>query len=252
MTNLTKRTTMKWLLVGLVVLAAVGAAGSAIARSGPTGAGPDPAAEVLARIGSSRLAAISAGPGTAIVEARASEAGADSARSLWYGTIAGAAIAQSAGSSSVSRRVVDVNGTVLAEENDAVATGGPDAFRPLDRSAADVVRAVRARAESLGARLLSAHYVRLFGGTAELVVQPDDPAAFVASGGANLAALLGDLGDNQRPYLVTVVDRNGEPLLVLGYTPAVGGGIGQGIGWQAPQAASDAIWGATDMSHRLP
>lgn len=252
MTNLTKRTTMKWLLVGLVVLVAVGAAGSAIARSGPTGAGADPAADVLARVGSSRLAAISAGAGNAIVEARASAAGADSARSLWYGTIAGAAIAQSAGSNSVSRRVVDANGAVLTEENDAVATGGPDAFRPLDRSAADIVRAVRARAESLGARLLSAHYVRLFGGTAELVVQPDDPAAFVASGGANLAALLGDLGDNQRPYLVTVVDRDGEPLFVLGYTPAVGGSIGQGIGWQAPQTVSDAIWGATDQSHRLP
>lgn len=252
MMNLTKHTTMKWLLVAVVVLVAVGAAGTAIARSGPTGAGPDPAADVLARIGSSRVAAVSAGAGSATIEARASEGGADSARSLWYGTIAGAAIAQNAGANSVSRRVLDPNGAVLAEENDAVSTGGPDAFRPLDRSAADVVQAARARAESLGARLLSAHYIRLFGGTAELVVQPDDPAAFVASGGANLAALLGDLGDNQRPYLVTVVDRDGAPLLVLGYTPAVGGGIGQGIGWQAPQTDSDAIWGATDLSNRLP
>jgi hypothetical protein len=52
--------------------------------------------------------------------------------------------------------------------------------------------------------------------------------------------------------LVTIVDGKGKPMLVLGYTPAVGGGTGQGIGWQAPQANSDAIWGATKPAHRLP
>lgn len=242
---------MKWLVVGLVVLAAaVVTAGTAIART--SGNGPDPSADVLARIGSPRLVAGSAAGGNANVEASASEAGADSARSLWYATLASAAIAQKGGASAVSRRVVDPAGTVLAEETDAVNTGDPDAFGPLDRSAADVVQATRARAHALGARLVSAHYIRLFGGTAELVVQPNDPAAFVASAGTNVTALLGDLQTDHRPYLVTIVDGSGSPLLVLGYTPRIGGTIGQGIGWQAPETNSDAIWGAPNPSHQLP
>jgi hypothetical protein len=115
-----------------------------------------------------------------------------------------------------------------------------------------VLQSVRAQAHARGARLLSSHFIRLFGGTAELVIQPNDPAGFVASAGANVSALLGDLQAKERPYLVTVVDSKGTPLLVLGYTPRVGGTIGQGIGWQAPEASSDAIWGATDASHELP
>jgi hypothetical protein len=241
---------MKWLIVGLGVLATVGTAGTAIART--TANGPDPSADVLARIGSPRLLAGSAAGGVATVKARASEAGADSARSLWYATVAGAAIAQKGGASAVTRTVVDSAGAVIGDETDVINTGGPDAFAPLDRSAADVLQSVRAQAHSRGARLLSSHFIRLFGGTAELVIQPNDPAGFVASAGANVSALLGDLQAKERPYLVTVVDSKGTPLLVLGYTPRVGGTIGQGIGWQAPEASSDAIWGATDASHKLP
>ena len=84
------------------------------------------------------------------------------------------------------------------------------------------------------------------------MVQPSDPVAFVASAGSNVAALLGDLGQNQRPYLVTVVDQQGAVLLVLGFTPAVGGTIGQGIGWKASGLESDAIWGATPDENTLP
>ena len=252
MRDLSKHMKTKWLLVGLVVVAGVATASTAIGRGRPTANSSNPAADVLARIASSRVTAANVAGRTVFVEARASERGADSTRSLWYATLAGAALAQNAGATSVARHVVDTTGAELAAETDAVASGGPSAFGPSDRSAADVAAGARARAQSVGARLLSAHYIRLFGGTAELVVQPTDPLAFVRSGGANVGALLGDLASNQRPYLVTVVDGDGRPILVLGYTPAVGGGTGQGIGWQAPQADSDAIWGATKPAHRLP
>lgn len=254
MTNLVnvKHLKMKWLLAGLVLLVTFTVAGTAIAREGATAAGPDPAADVLARIGSSRVSALGAVGGTATVQGAASGAGGESARSLWYQTLAGAAFAQKVGANAISRRVMDASGAVLAEETDSVGAGGPDAFAPLERSAADIAQGARARAQSLGARLVSAHFVRLFGGTAELVIQPNDPATFVASAGSSVASLLGDLGQSQRPYLVTIVDAAGRPLLVLGYTPSVGGSIGQGIGWQAAEVDSDAIWGAADPAHTLP
>lgn len=249
--NLIKPAKTKWVVVGLVVLAAaVVTAGTAIART--SGNGHDPSSDVLSRIGSPRLLAGNAAGGNASVEAQASETGADSTRSLWYATLASAAIAQQGGASTVSRRVVDAAGAVVAQETDAVNGGGPNAFGPIDRSAADIVRATRARADALGARLVATHYIRLFGGTAELVIQPNDPAAFVTSAGTKVTTLLADLQANQRPYLVTIVDGGGSPLLVLGYTPGIGGTIGQGIGWQAPETDSDAIWGAPNPSHLLP
>lgn len=248
MRNPIKQLNVKWVVVGLVVLVAFTVAGAAIARDGANAAEPDPAADILGRIGSPRVTGLSAVGETARVEGAAATPGAESTRSLWYQTLAGAALAQKLGANAVSRRVVDASGAVLAEETDSVGAGGPDAFVPLERSAADIVQGTRTRVRSLGARLVSTHFVRLFGGTAELVIQPDDPSTFVASAGSSLAILLGDLAQNQRPYLVTVVDAAGKPILVLGYTPSVGGTIGQGLGWQADDVDSDAIWGIVDSS----
>jgi hypothetical protein len=251
MTNIVKHMKTKALIAGLI-FAIAATAGNAIARSGTTAEGSDPAADVLARIGSSRVTAISATAGTAAVQGTASDSGADGARSLWYETLAGAAYAQRVGLSSITRRVSDPSGGLLTEETDVIGTGGPDAFAPLDRTAATLERDVRARAESVGARVRSSHFIQLYGGTAELVIQPNDPAGFVTAAGVNVAAVLGDLAADQEPYLVTLLDAAGRAVLVLGYTPSVGGGMGQGIGWQAPEVDSDAVWGATDPSHRLP
>lgn len=250
MTNIVNHMT-KSLIAGLIFVIAA-TAGAAIARSGTTAAGSDPAADVLARIGSSRVTAINATGNTASVQGTASDSGAEGARSLWYETLAGAAYAQTVGLSSITRRVIDPSGGLLTEETDVIGTGGPEAFAPLDRTAANLERDVRARAESAGARVRSSHFIRLYGGVAELVIQPNDPAGFVAAAGTNVAAVLADLADDQRPYLVTIVDAQGRALLVVGYTPTVGGGLGQGIGWKAPEVDTDAVWGATDPSHRLP
>jgi hypothetical protein len=70
-----------------------------------------------------------------------------------------------------------------------------------------------------------------------------DPKSFVSAAGENIAKLLGPLANNDSAYLVTVVDSNRNPLLVLGFTPGLGGGIGEGVAWQAPDVQSDAVWG---------
>jgi hypothetical protein len=57
---------------------------------------------------------------------------------------------------------------------------------------------------------------------------------------------VGPLGHDNRPYLVTVVDAHGRALLVLGWTPDLGGGLGEGVGWQAPGIRSSAIVGQVE------
>ena len=82
MRDLSKHMKTKWVLVGLVVAAGIATASTAIGRGRPTANASNPAADVLSRIASSRLTAATVAGGTASVEARASERGADSSRSL--------------------------------------------------------------------------------------------------------------------------------------------------------------------------
>jgi hypothetical protein len=89
---------------------------------------------------------------------------------------------------------------------------------------------------------VSTHYLPLLGGAADLVVQPNDPVSFAEQAGQKLSTLLGPLARDGRAYLVTLVDSTQAPLLVLGWTPAVGQ-AGEGIAWQAPDIRSDAIIG---------
>ena len=74
-----------------------------------------------------------------------------------------------------------------------------------------------------------------------------------AAAGTGISTLLGPLGHDQRPYLVTVVDAQHEPLLMLGWTPHLEGSIGEGIAWQADDIHSGAIFGqpVTRSSNRL-
>ena len=234
---------------------AVAAGGGAIAGSSTLAGGhrvADPAAEVLARVGSPRLAGIDLSGSTARVTGNASGAGGEATRTLWYQTLAGAAYAQKVVADRLSRQAIDDSGAVVEQAEDAVAAGAPNAFAPATVSGADIARAVQARAAGIGVRVLSTHYIPLFGGTAEIVVQPLDEASFIASSSERIGALLGDLAQNQRPYLVTVVDRGQAPRLVVGYTPNVGGGTGQGIAWQAPGVHSTAIWGDPQTGVPLP
>ena len=91
--------------------------------------------------------------------------------------------------------------------------------------------------------VVASHYVPLLGGAADVVVQPDDPVPFAEQAGRKITTLLGPLGGEGRAYLVTVVDSARAPLLVLGWTPGVGGGLGEGVAWQAPGIRSSAIVG---------
>jgi len=69
-----------------------------------------------------------------------------------------------------------------------------------------------------------------------------------AEAATRITTVLGPLGRDQRPYLVTVVDAQHEPLLMLGWTPHLDGTIGQGIAWQAPGIRSGAIYGQTPVT----
>jgi hypothetical protein len=69
-----------------------------------------------------------------------------------------------------------------------------------------------------------------------------------------MTTLLGPLDHDQRPYFVTVIDEQHEPLLMLGWTPHEGkGSIGEGIAWQADGVDSNVIIGqpVTRPSNRL-
>jgi hypothetical protein len=80
---------------------------------------------------------------------------------------------------------------LLSTEIDPVHTVEPAADAPLTLSEADLAGGAQEREASLRATLVAAHYVPYFGGTAELVVEPDDPASFVQTIGRTATALLG-------------------------------------------------------------
>lgn len=118
------------------------------------------------------------------------------------------------------------------------------AVEPVTLSKADLEAALKTAAAPAGVVLVQTHYLPLLGGTAEIVVQPPNPAQFANSEAATgITPLLGPLGRDQRPYFVTVVDGQHEPLLMLGWTPRLEGSIGEGIAWQAPGSRSNAIIG---------
>jgi hypothetical protein len=116
------------------------------------------------------------------------------------------------------------------------------AAEPVTLTEADLEAALESAATSAGVVLVQTHYLPLLGGTEEIVVQPADPAEF-ANHATGITTLLGPLGRDERPYLVTVVNTRHEPLLMLGWTPHLEGSIGQGVAWQAPGIRSSAILG---------
>ena len=113
---------------------------------------------------------------------------------------------------------------------------------PVSLSENNLDAALETAAASAGVDLLRTNYLPLLGGTAEIVVQPDEPVKY-AEAPTGVTTLLGPLGHDQRPYLVTVVDAQHQPLLMLGWTPHLEGNLGEGIAWQAPGIRSDAIVG---------
>lgn len=114
---------------------------------------------------------------------------------------------------------------------------------PVTLSERGAKRALADSAHAVGVRLVRMHYEPAAGGSAELVVQPPAARSFANAAGVPLTPLLEPLARADHAYLVTVVDHELRPLLVLGWTPGVGGGAGQGIGWQAEGIHSSAIIG---------
>lgn len=138
-------------------------------------------------------------------------------------------------------RAVEVHWPPVAEGTRAqwyrgVEQAPPEAVTLPER---ELEGALATAADEAGISLVRTHYLPLLGGTAELVVQPAEPE----SASRKLTELLGPLGRENRPYLVTVVNAAGDALLVLGWTPHLESAIGQGVAWEAPGFDSGVIFG---------
>ncbi len=247
----TVRVGMRLLLQGLILMLLATAATACANRASPAAGVDSPSAMHTAQNviqdlpPASGVESISVEGDTLLVTGTAKSEGADATRTLWYETVAGAAYAQEGSSSTLDRRVTDEAGKDLDAAKDAIHIGSADAFGQVTLSESDFAAGLQTRASALGVRVVSTEYFPLFGGSGEVVVQaPNGGEEFVAHAGSNVGELLGVIGqDHARPYLVTVVDENGNPLLLLAYTPNVGGDQGQGLSWIKPGVESDAIWG---------
>lgn len=229
--------------IGLALLTAF-SVGAAVARNSVRTYRAD---RHSVRVGLRKLAIASTGE-TVTVSGTASGPGADTTRVVWYETVEGAAQAVQSGATRLTRRVIDSAGHVLADETDPVDPSNSAANAPLTLTEEDIARVAQERASDVDARVVATRYVPLFGGAAELVVQPTNPTSFAESAGTLGANLVSQLALDHRPYLLTVVDSTETPLLVLGFTPGVGGGSGQGLAWQAPGIKSNAVWGGPSLS----
>ena len=121
---------------------------------------------------------------------------------------------------------------------------------PVTLSRDEARRALEKAADEAGVRLLETRYDARAGGSAELVVQPNAPARFADGAATRLTPLLRPLERGGHAYLVTVVGKR-RPLLMLGWTPGVGGNGGEGIAWQAKGIHSSAVLGRPVMRRSL-
>jgi hypothetical protein len=227
------------LALGIVGAAASSSAENSSAKSASATASSDPATQILNAIDSPRVVSLKTQDGTAEAIGQATSSQGDAARSMWYTTVAGSAFAEQVGVRQMSFTVVDSSsGTTLENDRDFVSLNQVDPFEKITLSASDVDNLVNQQAQSLGVKVISIHYVGLYGGGAEIVVQPDDPGVVP---GSFINALLGPLAAQNRPNLVTVVDANGAPQLVIGWAPGVGGWDSQGMEWVAPGVQTDTV-----------
>jgi hypothetical protein len=159
-------------------------------------------------------------------------------------------VAHDAQRSSTDVRWPPVAGSTRTQWYRGVEESAPE---PVTLGRDQLEAALQRAARNAGVILVRTQYLPQLGGTAEIVVEPPQPREF-AEAGTGITSLLGPLGENRRPYLVTVVDARHEPLLMLGWTPNLEGSIGQGIAWQADDIHSNVIFGQpfARSSNRLP
>ena len=183
------------LFVAGAILAAVPAAGTAIAK-GEARAEHQPLRHAASAALASdwRITSLGSRGDSAVVTGVATDSGADTTRTLWREGVEGAAYAERHGATTLTRRVLRPSGQVLRSETDRVHTVSSAADAPLTLSEVDISRGAEERAAALHATVVAVHYVPLFGGTAELVVQPDEPASFVQTIGMTATTLLGPVG----------------------------------------------------------
>jgi len=188
---MSRRSSIPLLAVGAVLAAS---AGLALARDAAGGGRRGSSSLGVATLATSpRVTSIELQGDTVVVDGVATGQSADVTRTRWFELVEGAAYAKQHGATRLTRRVLNASGRLLSTETDPVHTVDPAADVPLTLSESEIAADARERGAQLGAKIVATHYLPVFGGTAELVVQPDDPLS-LARTGASIAALLGPLG----------------------------------------------------------
>ena len=166
-------------------------------------------------------------------------------RTEWFETLAAAALAQSEGLTTVRRVVLDESGSKIYTETDPFSSEQTSsALAAPTLTEADIRTALETQAQAAGVAIVDVNYSELFGGAAELVLQPTDVERTLGSASTVTHDLLGALAADQHPYLITIVDSQGVVQMLQGYVPGVGGDKGQGIAWLATGAHTDNLYGA--------
>jgi hypothetical protein len=237
----------KTLVASVTTLVLVVAGGTTIAlgANGPASSDgeSDPASKILAAVDSARVTSVSAESDSVLVEGSATSAAGDATRTLWYESLAGAAFAQAAQSGTITRNVLDPSGKSVYTSSDPAVASSTDYTSASTFSADDIASVIYARAGELGITVVDIHYVALFGGTAEVVVHPTNMTKTLATAMSSFGSLLGSLAQNDRPFLLTVVDDKGTPQLIIGHQQGMGDEHGIGLAWMAPGVETDAIVG---------
>lgn len=229
-----------------LVLLVLGGGAMAALHSNSASSTDDLSSRILSSVGSTRVQSLTESDGIAKVSGTASTQGGDAARTLWYELMAGSALAETDKLQAVASNVVDSKGGTLYSSTDDAFQAQNLSADPLSSSentSSEIEALVSKEAPGLGLEVIGVNYVALYGGTAEVVVHAKDMQAFDDSAMSALASLVRPFAQESRPYLVTFVDDQGAPQLVVGHVAGIGSETGQGVSWQAPGV--NALIGST-------
>lgn len=163
----------------------------------------------------------------------------------WFGKVLAANVAQQLKADGD----VPVTTATYHDQAGTDFNGGPDSLSssqaPNDLAPDACATAAASQADAAGAAVKEARTIMIGSGACYLVLQPTvDVATFAESASSRLGEMLSAITNvSAHAYLAKVVDQAGTTRLVVGWTPAIGGEIGQGLGWVQPGLSSSAVLG---------
>ena len=226
-----------YLIAGLVLMLGAGSAGLLAATSSGSSETslPDEGGQVLAVLPSIpsslarsvQLVSPPSAPATVVAE--------------WSAVIDATNEALATGANALEVSVIDASGRPFERLTSSIQLTEARRLSELQINVDRDRTAVEAEASRVGATVVGFESHSL-GGVVITLRANSDPIAFANSASGKLADALRPITQDNRPYLVRLVDEKGNDLLVLGWDPTQAP-EGAGIGWEAPGVRSDAILG---------